>query len=71
MRVMTGLGGMGGTAAAPWGSITVLAAGTLLSFGLAALLFQWDSRASQPGGRKMMLAVLAAVPYVAAAALAA
>ncbi|HTZ50964.1 MAG TPA: ABC transporter permease [Spirochaetia bacterium] len=72
MRVMTALGGVGSAAAAPpvpWGSAAVLGAGTVLSLGLAALLFQWDSRASQPGGRKMALAILAAAPYVAAALL--
>jgi len=69
MRVMTSLGGIGPGAGVPWVSIGVLGAGTVLSFGLASLLFQWDSRASQPGGRRMALALLAAAPYAAAALL--
>jgi ABC-2 type transport system permease protein len=67
MRVMSSLGRIGAAAAVPWMSIGVLAAGTAVSFGLAALLFQWDSRASAPAGRKMALAILAAAPYAAAA----
>jgi ABC-2 type transport system permease protein len=75
MAVFTGLGGIGaatGTsggsgAAIPWMSLGVLGASVVLTFGLAALLFQWDTRASQPG-RKAFLAILAAAPYVAAAA---
>lgn len=67
MRVMTSLGGIGTGTGAPWASIGVLAAGAILGFGLAALLFRWDARASQPGGRRMALAVLAAAPYAAAA----
>jgi ABC-2 type transport system permease protein len=66
MAVMTGFGGIGGAPGTPWMSVGVLAAGTVVSFGLAALLFQWDARASQPG-RRMYLALLAAVPYVVAA----
>jgi ABC-2 type transport system permease protein len=67
MRVMSSLGRIGAAAGVPWMSIGVLAAGTAVSFGLAALLFQWDSRACQPAGRKMALAILAAAPYAAAA----
>jgi ABC-2 type transport system permease protein len=67
MRVMSSLGRVGAGSGVAWMSISVLAAGTILSFGLAALLFQWDSRASEPGGRKMALAIVAAAPYVAAA----
>jgi ABC-2 type transport system permease protein len=79
MAVFTGLGGMPaagggatGEAAAttgagiPWLSLGVLGVSAVLSFGLAALLFQWDTRASQPG-RKAFLAILAAAPYAAAA----
>jgi hypothetical protein len=40
----------------------------VLSFALAALLFQWDTRASQPN-RKALVALLALAPYVAAALL--
>jgi ABC-2 type transport system permease protein len=63
------IGASAGPVVVPWFSMAVLAAGALLSFGLAAALFQWDTRASQPG-RKAFLAILAAVPYVAAALLA-
>jgi ABC-2 type transport system permease protein len=70
MAVFTGLSRIGASAGSaivvPWFSIAVLAAGTILSIGLAAALFQWDTRASQPG-RKAFLAILAAAPYVAAA----
>ena len=67
MRIMTSLGGIGPGAGVPWASAAVLAAGAVLGFGLAAALFRWDSRASQPGGKRMALAVLAMVPYAAAA----
>jgi ABC-2 type transport system permease protein len=48
------------------GSVGVLAASAGLSFVLAAVLFQWDTRASQPS-RKALAALLALSPYVAAA----
>jgi len=67
MRVMASLGGIGTATGVPWASIVVLAAGATLGFGLAAMLFRWDARASQPGGGRMALALLAAVPYAAAA----
>jgi len=67
MRVMTSLGGIGAGAGVPWASIAALGSGAVLSFVLAALLFQWDTRASQPGGARMALALLALVPYAAAA----
>ncbi len=63
MRVFGGLA-YGG--AAPWGSLGVLAASILLSFMLAALLFEWDSRAAEPS-RKAYAALLALLPYAAAA----
>lgn len=47
-------------------SLCVLAVSALLSFALAALLFEWDSRASQPS-RKAFAAILGIAPYVAAA----
>ncbi len=51
----------------PAGSLAVLGSSIALSFWLAARLFQWDSRAAQPG-RKTWLALLALGPYLAAAA---
>ncbi len=46
----------------PWASVAVLALGGLLAFGLAILLFSWDSR--NPTRRlHPALAVLALVPY--------
>jgi ABC-2 type transport system permease protein len=62
MRVFDGLA-YGG--APPWGSLGVLAASIVLNFLLAALLFEWDSRAAQPS-RKAYLAVLAVLPYAVA-----
>ena len=64
MRVLVGLG-MPGSAATPWLSICVLAVSAALSFGLAALLFEWDSRSSAPSP-KAWLALLAVLPYAAA-----
>jgi ABC-2 type transport system permease protein len=61
--VLDQAGAFGGAA-----SVGVLAAGAVLSFALAALLFQWDTRASQPN-RKALVALLALAPYVAAALL--
>jgi ABC-2 type transport system permease protein len=63
MRVFTGLA-YGG--AAPWGSLGVLAASIALSFALAALVFEWDSRTAQPS-RKAYLAILVVLPYAVAA----
>jgi ABC-2 type transport system permease protein len=71
-----GAAGVSGAAGLSWaagfsgpaGSVGVLAAGAVLSFVLAAVLFQWDTRASQPN-RKALAALLALVPYVAAALL--
>jgi len=72
MALFNGLGGIGAGpgsgAGIPWFSLGVLAASVVLSFGLAAALFQWDTRASQPS-RKAFLAIVAAAPYVAAAIL--
>jgi hypothetical protein len=66
MRVFTALG-MGTVAQpVPVLSICVLAVSALLSLALAALLFEWDSRASQPS-RKAFAAILGIVPFVAAA----
>ncbi len=65
MQVFSGLG-YGG--AAPWVSVGVLAASIVLSFVLAALIFEWDSRSAQPS-RKAYAALLAIVPYAASALL--
>ena len=62
--LVIGRAGLAGAA----GSVLVLAAGAVLSFVLAALLFQWDTRASQPN-RKALAALVALVPYLAAALL--
>ncbi len=63
MRVFKGLGNPE-SAAIPWIPICVLAVSAVLNFGLAALLFQWDSRANQPS-RKAYAALLSAVPFIA------
>jgi ABC-2 type transport system permease protein len=62
VAVSTGGAGLSGAA----GSVGVLAVSAGLSFALAALLVQWDTRASQPS-RKALAALLALVPYLAAA----
>jgi ABC-2 type transport system permease protein len=63
MRVFTGLA-YGGPA--PWGSLAVLGASVVLSFVLAAWLFEWDSRAAQPS-RKAYAAILVVLPYAVSA----
>ncbi len=65
MRVLEGLG-MPGSSGTPWASLAVLASSSLLSFALAALLFEWDSRASQPSPRAWA-ALLALLPFAASA----
>jgi ABC-2 type transport system permease protein len=52
----------------PAGSLAVLGASIGLSFLLAGRLFQWDARSAQPA-RQAWMALLAAVPYLAAALL--
>jgi hypothetical protein len=52
----------------PISSLLVLLAGGLTAFGLAVLLFQWDSH-NLRRGRSPFLAVLAVVPYLLAAVL--
>jgi ABC-2 type transport system permease protein len=64
MRVFTALG-MPGSAAVPWTSLAVLGSSVVISFVLAALLFEWDSRASVPS-RKAWCAVLGLLPYACA-----
>ncbi len=49
----------------PWLSLAVLGGGAVLSFALAAWIFQWDSRASQPN-RKAFAALAMLVPYAIA-----
>ena len=65
MRVFAGLAMPGGSGI-PWLSIGVLCAGAAVSLVLARLLFEWDTRAAAPS-RRAWLAVLAIVPYAAAA----
>jgi ABC-2 type transport system permease protein len=65
MNAFTGLGGMPPGAPIPWLSIGVLAASTVLDFGLAAWIFQWDPRATTPS-RKAFAALLGILPFVAA-----
>jgi len=48
----------------PWGSVAVLLAGGLFSFGLSSYLFSWDSQNSTRRGHPI-LAILALVPYLA------
>jgi ABC-2 type transport system permease protein len=66
MRAFAGLGMGDAAQPALVLSLCVLAVSALLSFALAALLFEWDSRASQPS-RKAFAAILGIAPYVAAA----
>jgi ABC-2 type transport system permease protein len=61
MRLFAWLGTTGGTPA--WGSLAALTAGIVVSFALAALLFEWDTRSSAPS-RKAWLSLLAAAPFV-------
>jgi hypothetical protein len=65
MRAFIGLG-MPGWTGTPWLSLGVVGASIVMSFGLAALLFEWDSRAQAPS-RKAWAALLAIAPFVAAA----
>jgi ABC-2 type transport system permease protein len=65
MTAFTGLGGMPAGAPVPWLAIAVLSASTLLDFGLAAWIFQWDPRSTTPS-RKAFAALLGALPFAAA-----
>ena len=65
MQAFIGLG-MPGSTGTPWLSIGVMAASIVVSFGLSALLFEWDSRASAPS-RKAWAALLAIAPFAVAA----
>jgi ABC-2 type transport system permease protein len=68
MRIFAGLGFPQDSASIPWMPIAILAASAVLSFGLAALLFQWDSRARQPS-KKAFAAFIAVLPFAAAVVL--
>ena len=50
----------------PWLSIAVLAATVMLGFGVSALIFEWDSRASVPS-RKAWAALVLIIPFALAA----
>ncbi len=65
MNVFTGLGGMPAGSPIPWVSIGVLAVSTVLDFGLAAWIFQWDPRATTPS-KKAFAALLGILPFAAA-----
>ena len=65
MRVLNGLG-MPGSTGTPWLSLGVMGASILITFGLAALLFEWDSRAQAPS-RKAWAALIALAPFAVAA----
>jgi ABC-type multidrug transport system permease subunit len=65
MRLFASLA-MPGGAGADWLSIGVLCASTAISLVLAALLFEWDTRAAAPS-RRAWLAALAILPYAVAA----
>jgi len=67
MNLFASWGGMAG-AGGPWASAAVLAGSAALSFGLAGWIFQWDPRAQTPN-RRSWAALLAVVPYAAAAVL--
>ncbi len=63
MNAFNGLA-MGGTADfSPWGSILVLFFGGILAFGLAVLLFSWDTRNSTRKAHPL-LGLLALIPYL-------
>jgi ABC-2 type transport system permease protein len=65
MRAFAGLGGMPAGVPVPWLSISVLSLSTLLDFGLAAWIFQWDPRATTPS-KKAFAALLGILPFAAA-----
>jgi hypothetical protein len=56
------------TSVDPYWSMLVLLAGGLIAFGMAVILFQWDSH-NQQRGRSPFLAVIALAPYILAAIL--
>lgn len=68
MRVFLALGMHPDAGPFPWASVAALVTGTALCFALAAFLFQWDSRMSQPN-KRAALAVLGLLPYAVVALL--
>jgi ABC-2 type transport system permease protein len=46
-------------------AVAILAAGALLSYGVALSLYEWDPKSGRPAGRKL-LGLLALAPYAAA-----
>ena len=68
MNVFQGLARNQATAADPLWSVIVLLAGGILSFGLANYLFSWDNQNQSRRGHPA-LALLALLPYIAAAIL--
>ena len=65
MRAFAGMA-MPGFTGTPWVSLAVMIASIVISFGLSALLFEWDSRASAPS-RRAWAALLAIAPFAVAA----
>lgn len=61
MKVFMAMG-MPGSAGMPWLSLAVLTSSVVITFTLAALLFEWDARASAPS-RKAWAALLAIAPF--------
>jgi ABC-2 type transport system permease protein len=51
----------------PWLSLSVLVVGGVLAFALAIYLFQWDSHNRSERKRRLLLALIAVLPYVGTA----
>ncbi len=64
MNALNGLAMCGSADFTPWFSVIALLAGGVLAFGLAVLLFSWDSRNTTRRGHPL-LALLALLPYAA------
>jgi ABC-2 type transport system permease protein len=65
---LAGIGGALGMSTQALISLVVLGSSVILSFALAAVIFQWEPRASRPN-RKAVLALLGIIPFAAAALL--
>lgn len=63
MQAFEGLAFARPTVFSPWLSVAILLASTLLAFGLAVYLFNWDSRNQTRRGHPLM-ALLVLVPYL-------
>jgi len=63
MQAMLGLAYQQETVLNPWVATAVLLASTLLAFGLAVYLFNWDSKNNSRRGNPL-LALLVLVPYI-------